>query len=89
MNDAFAHVAGLPGVADAVTSARESVDRLRGHRALRRGGPEVSAESALLGALAIGVAFGCVIAPLSAGVLAYYYRNQGGPAPRDLPSERP
>jgi hypothetical protein len=52
MNDAFAHVAGLPGVADAVTSARESVDRLRAHRALRRGGPEVSAESALRGARA-------------------------------------
>jgi hypothetical protein len=52
MNDPFAHVAGLPGVADAVASARESVDRLRGHRALRRGGPEVSAESALRGARA-------------------------------------
>jgi Fic family protein len=52
MNDPFAHVAALPGVEDAVASARESVDRLRGHRALRRGGPEVSAESALRGARA-------------------------------------
>jgi hypothetical protein len=52
MNDAFAHVAGLPGVSEAVASARESVDGLRGHRVLRRGGPEVSAESALRGARA-------------------------------------
>jgi Fic family protein len=52
MSDPFAHVAALPGVAEAVTEARESVDRLRGHRMLRRKGPEVSAESALRGARA-------------------------------------
>ena len=55
MNDPFAHVAGLPGVSGAVAAARESVDRLLGHRALRRGGPQVprvSAESALRGARA-------------------------------------
>ena len=52
MNDAFSHVGSLPGVADAVAAARESVDRLRGHRALRRGGSSVSAESALRGAWA-------------------------------------
>lgn len=52
MDDPFAHVAGLSGVAEAVAAARESVDRLRGHRVLRRGGPEVSAESALRGARA-------------------------------------
>jgi Fic family protein len=52
MNDPFAHVAGLPGVPEAVESAREAVDRLLGHRLLRRRGPEVSAESALRGARA-------------------------------------
>jgi hypothetical protein len=52
MNDPFSQVAGLPGVPEAVASARESIDRLRGHRVLRRGGPEVSAESALRGACA-------------------------------------
>jgi Fic family protein len=52
MNDPFAHIAGLPGVSEAVSSARESVDRLLGHRILRRRGPEVSAESALRGAWA-------------------------------------
>jgi Fic family protein len=52
MSDPFAHVAGLPGVREAVSEARESVDRLLGHRTLRRRGPEVSAESALRGARA-------------------------------------
>jgi Fic family protein len=52
MSDPFAHVAGLPGVDEAVTEAREAVDRLLGHRMLRRRGPEVSAESALRGARA-------------------------------------
>lgn len=52
MNDAFAHVAALPGVSEAAESAREAVDRLLGHRVLRRRGPEVSAESALRGARA-------------------------------------
>nr|WP_221475148.1 oxidoreductase [Sphaerisporangium rubeum] len=45
-------VAGLPGVAEAVQDARAAVDRLYGHRVLRRRGPEVSAESALRGARA-------------------------------------
>jgi Fic family protein len=52
MSDPFAHVAGLPEVREAVAEARESVDRLLGHRILRRRGPEVSAESALRGARA-------------------------------------
>lgn len=55
MSDPFAHVAGLPGVSEAVAEARESVDRLLGHRILRRRGPEVSAESALRGARASAV----------------------------------
>ena len=42
-------------------------------------GAPMSAEAAMLSALAIGAIFGCVIAPLSAGVLAYYYRHPSGP----------
>ncbi len=42
---------------------------------------QMSAEAAMAAALVIGVAFGAVIAPLSAGVLAYYYRsNNDAPA---------
>ena len=52
MSDPFAHVAGLPDVPGAIAEARESVDRLLGHRILRRRSPEVSAESALRGARA-------------------------------------
>ncbi|MDL4773356.1 Fic family protein [Actinomadura xylanilytica] len=50
--DAFADVANLPGVADAVAEARAAVDRLLGHRILRRRSAEVSTESALRGARA-------------------------------------
>ena len=52
MNDVFAQVAELPGVDEAVASARTAVDRLLGHRILRRRSPEVSAEAALRGARA-------------------------------------
>jgi hypothetical protein len=52
MRDPLADVAALPGVAAAVALARESVDRVLGHRTLRRRGAEVSAESALRGARA-------------------------------------
>jgi Fic family protein len=45
-------VAELPGVPEAVREARAAVDRLYGHRALRRRSPEVSSESALRGARA-------------------------------------
>jgi hypothetical protein len=44
-------------------------------------GAPMSAESAMLSALVVGALFGCVIAPLSAGVLAYYYRHPSGPPP--------
>ena len=50
--DALAHIAGLPGVADAVERARAAVDALRGHRVLRRSSERVSSESALRGARA-------------------------------------
>lgn len=52
MSDPLAAIAELPGVAQAVQEAREAVDRLYGHRVLRRRSPEVSAESALRGARA-------------------------------------
>ncbi|MEZ0077256.1 oxidoreductase [Planotetraspora sp. GP83] len=52
MNDPLAAIAELPGVPEAVQEAREAVDRLYGHRVLRRRSPEVSAESALRGARA-------------------------------------
>lgn len=52
MNDPLAVIAGMPGVSEAVTDARKAVDRLYGHRVLRRKSPEVSARSALRGARA-------------------------------------
>ncbi|MDN3354541.1 oxidoreductase [Actinomadura sp. DC4] len=64
MSDPFAHVAGLPGVREAVEEARESVDRLLGHRILRRRSAEVSAESALRGARASGALEGAAAASL-------------------------
>ncbi|MFC5185801.1 Fic family protein [Actinomadura harenae] len=53
--DAFANVADLPGVEEAVADARKAVDRLLGHRILRRRSAEVSTESALRGARASAV----------------------------------
>ncbi|MET8156394.1 oxidoreductase [Sphaerisporangium sp. NPDC005289] len=62
MSDPLAVIAGLPGVPDAVQSARSAVDRLYGHRVLRRRGPEVSAESALRGARASAALEGADVA---------------------------
>ncbi len=42
----------LPGVIEAVASARESIDRLRAHRVVRRHGAAVTTESAVRGAWA-------------------------------------
>jgi hypothetical protein len=50
--DPAAHIAALPGVAEAVEQARRAVDGLRGHRVLRRSSERVSSESALRGARA-------------------------------------
>ncbi|WP_460364035.1 Fic family protein [Actinocorallia lasiicapitis] len=52
MTDALLQVAQLPGVPEACDDARKAVDRLRGHRMLRRKSPEVSTESLLRGARA-------------------------------------
>lgn len=51
-DDAFAAVAGLAGLAEAVDRARDAIDRLRGHRVLRRAAEKVASESALRGARA-------------------------------------
>lgn len=50
--DPLAALLDLPGVASAVATARQSVDRVLGHRVLRRRSAEVTAESALRGARA-------------------------------------
>ena len=50
--DPIADLASLPGVTEAVDEARAAVDRLRGHRVLRRQAEKVAAESALRGARA-------------------------------------
>ncbi|MEU9887288.1 oxidoreductase [Sphaerisporangium sp. NPDC051017] len=52
MSDPLAVIAELPGVPEAVREARTAVDRLYGHRVLRRRRPEVTAESVLRGARA-------------------------------------
>jgi len=52
VSDPLAVIAEMPGVSEAVTDARKAVDRLYGHRVLRRKSPEVSARSALRGARA-------------------------------------
>ncbi|NBM16563.1 oxidoreductase [Streptomyces sp. GC420] len=48
--DPLAALAALPGVAEAVDSVRKAVDRVYGHRVMRRRSTEVSAEAALRGA---------------------------------------
>ncbi|RKN10157.1 Fic family protein [Streptomyces radicis] len=48
--DPLARLASLPGVGAAVEGVREAVDRVYGHRVMRRRGPEVAAEGALRGA---------------------------------------
>ncbi|MGQ7750288.1 oxidoreductase [Streptomyces sp. WC2508] len=48
--DPLAALGTLPGVTDAVDSVRKAVDRVYGHRVMRRRSNEVTAESALRGA---------------------------------------
>lgn len=52
VTDPLAALSTLPGVEEAVSSVRRSVDRVYGHRVMRRRGTEVSAEAALRGARA-------------------------------------
>ncbi|WP_299530235.1 oxidoreductase [uncultured Streptomyces sp.] len=48
--DPLAALADLPGVTDSVDSVRKAVDRVYGHRVMRRRSNEVTAEAALRGA---------------------------------------
>ncbi|MFG2226100.1 oxidoreductase [Streptomyces sp. NPDC048644] len=48
--DPLAALASLPGVVDAVDSVRKGVDRVYGHRIMRRRSTEVTSEAALRGA---------------------------------------
>ncbi len=52
LSDPLKRIAELPGVADAVAETRALVDRLLGHRILRRRSSDVSMESSLRGACA-------------------------------------
>lgn len=45
--DPLAALASLPGVADSVDSVRKAVDRVYGHRIMRRRSTEITAEAAL------------------------------------------
>ncbi|MGW1464652.1 oxidoreductase [Streptomyces sp. NPDC002308] len=49
-SDPLAALAALPGVPDSVDSVRKAVDRVYGHRVMRRRSNEVTAEAALRGA---------------------------------------
>ncbi|MGW1225038.1 oxidoreductase [Streptomyces sp. NPDC002530] len=49
-SDPLATLGALPGVSDAVDSVRKAVDRVYGHRVMRRRSNEVTAEAALRGA---------------------------------------
>src|SRR5881392_444819 len=48
--DPLAALADLPGVADSVDSVRKGVDRVYGHRVMRRRSNEITSEAALRGA---------------------------------------
>ncbi len=48
--DPLATLASLPGVAESVESVRKAVDRVYGHRIMRRRSNEITAEAALRGA---------------------------------------
>ncbi|MEU2894958.1 oxidoreductase [Streptomyces sp. NPDC001273] len=48
--DPLAALGGLPGVADSVESVRKAVDRVYGHRVMRRRSNEITSEAALRGA---------------------------------------
>ncbi|MEO3765319.1 Fic family protein [Streptomyces sp. B8F3] len=52
VTDPLAALSTLPGVEEAVSSVRRAVDRVYGHRVMRRRSNEVSAEAALRGARA-------------------------------------
>ncbi|PLW72036.1 oxidoreductase, partial [Streptomyces sp. DJ] len=50
--DPLAALGSLPGVAESVETVRQAVDRVYGHRVMRRRSNEITAEAALRGARA-------------------------------------
>ncbi|MZE79843.1 oxidoreductase, partial [Streptomyces sp. SID5475] len=50
--DPLAALGALPGVTDSVDSVRKAVDRVYGHRVMRRRSTEITSEAALRGARA-------------------------------------
>ena len=48
--DPLAALGALPGVAESVESVRKAVDRVYGHRVMRRRSNEITSEAALRGA---------------------------------------
>jgi hypothetical protein len=60
--DPLSNLVSMPGVAEAVDEAREAIDRLRGHRVLRRQAEKVVTESALRGARASAALSGADLA---------------------------
>lgn len=62
LSDPLARIAALPGVSDAVAETRTLVDRLLGHRILRRRSADVSMESSLRGACASAALEGAEVA---------------------------
>jgi hypothetical protein len=56
--DPLAALGSLPGVADSVESVRKSVDRVYGHRVMRRRSNEITSEAALRGARGSGALSG-------------------------------
>ncbi|MFC5723536.1 oxidoreductase [Streptomyces gamaensis] len=56
--DPLAALATLPGVADSVDSVRKAVDRIYGHRVMRRRSNEITSEAALRGARASAALYG-------------------------------
>ena len=83
--DPAAHIAVLPGVADAVERARRAVDDLRGHRVMRRSADRVAAESALRGARASAALAGADV-PLETLRAALTPRASDGESPRQAGS---
>lgn len=78
--DVLAALADLPGVAEAGAAARTAVDRLLGHRILRRRSAEVTVESALRGARASAALEAGLEPALEAALEAAL---DGAPVPRD------
>lgn len=65
--DPLAALGSLPGVAESVESVRKAVDRVYGHRIMRRRSPEITSEAALRGARGSAALSGADWAACTAG----------------------